>query len=989
FFPWFIGTATTESLLRSADVPRHVASLADALDEAGDGRVLVIPGSDFAYPRVGGTIDPILPGVLDRPILSRELVPQGSQPTADLLNAHERRLHDGWSEPEAWPTIARLVDATAVTALNDHQYERFRLVRPGHLWPDLVATFGAPDIVGDEVRDETEIDLVDGITFADPARVDQFPVVAAWTTLDGVDDALGDGVDDALGDGVDDALGDGVDDALGGAAGTGDWAPVTVRRAGATMVLDGSGDGLVDLAGAGLLDPDLVDATTIRYRASLDDDQLADLVGTDDAGGTWWVVTDTNRRQGRRWSTIGSNLGPIESVAGRIDLDEDQNDQRLDLFESDPESTDPLATDRQTVAEHRGEVELVRSSYTGSRIAYTPEDAPFMATDGDLATAWRTAVFDDARGLELRIDLREPTPIDHVVVIQPTTGVVDRFITRARIHLDGAGATRSVDVDLDERSRTLDGQRVDLSEALTDGRAVETVRFEILADNLGPLASYAGRPGVGLAELRLPGVQDDRVVRLPVADEVPDGDRLTVVMTRERIDAATQNRFAPEPRLVRVVELPRDVDARLDVEIRLSADAADALIADTAGISPTPLADRRLVGAATTWAGAAIDGDPMTAWTTPIDGAIGSTLTLPLDGAEPAEIELRFEDDELHSIPTALTLTDGTTSTRVDAASGLDLGDGRVRLDWPAALRSDAGILAITIDDVAERTAAEYFSGLPQQLPVAVSEAVVIGVDGGRRVAADVEAGRDLADLGCRDDLLQIDGEPVPLRLQGEVGDLLLGHEIRATTCQGEPIRLASGEHRIETKRGAATGLDVDRLVLDDPGGDDPGGDDAGGDDRGGDDPGGDTNLAVGRTAIIESTIDRRSATELAVDIGPRTGDSWLVLEESWNLGWTATLNGVDLGDPQLVDGYANGWIVPPGDAVRVELTWEPQRLVRLGLAVSALAGALVLGLLLATSVTQRRRDVETSADPDNDADSDTDTNPDTDINPHTNSRTR
>ncbi|MEL6893932.1 MAG: alpha-(1-_3)-arabinofuranosyltransferase family protein, partial [Actinomycetota bacterium] len=462
-FPWFIGTMTTDSLLRDDPVPAHIDALATHLDDTGEGRVLVMPGSDFAYPRTGGTIDPILPGVIDRPVLYRELVPQGSPATADLLNAFERRLHDGWSEPEAWPTIARLLDATAVVARNDHQYERFRLARPGQLWPQLSAVFGDPDHQGPSVDDLTEIDLVDGITYADPTTVDRFPMVAAWdlaTPPDASD-------------------------------------PVTIRPVDQAIVLDGSGDGIVDLAGAGLLRPETVAERAIRPRASLDDPD------TPPGSDHWWVVTDTNRRQGRRWSTIGSNLGPIEPVATRTDLDPDQSDQRLDVFD------DEVDPDRQTVAEHRGDIAAVRSSYTGSRIAYTPEDAPFMATDGDLFTAWRTAVFDDARGLEFHLDLRSPTDADHVVLIQPVTGVVDRFITRVRLTLsDDAGALRSVEVSLDERSRGLDGQRIDLP----PGPAFVELTIEILDDNLGPLASYAGRPGVGFAEVRLPGVADDRVV---------------------------------------------------------------------------------------------------------------------------------------------------------------------------------------------------------------------------------------------------------------------------------------------------------------------------------------------------------------------------------------------------------------------------------------------------------------------------------------------
>jgi arabinofuranan 3-O-arabinosyltransferase len=79
-----------------------------------------------------------------------------------------------------------------------------------------------------------------------------------------------------------------------------------------------------------------------------------------------------------------------------------------------------------------------------------------------------------------------------------------------------------------------------------------------------------------------------------------------------------------------------------------------------------------------------------------------------------------------------------------------------------------------------------------------------------------------------------------------------------------------------------------------------------------------------------------------------------LILEQSWNPGWTASIDGVDLGPPTLIGGYANGWMLPAGgDGRSVELRWTPQDGVRLGLAVSA-AGALVVLAILA--VTWRRR---------------------------------
>ena len=54
-----------------------------------------LPGSDFASYRWGNTVDPITPGFLDRGYVARELVPFGSPESADLLTAFDRRLPGG------------------------------------------------------------------------------------------------------------------------------------------------------------------------------------------------------------------------------------------------------------------------------------------------------------------------------------------------------------------------------------------------------------------------------------------------------------------------------------------------------------------------------------------------------------------------------------------------------------------------------------------------------------------------------------------------------------------------------------------------------------------------------------------------------------------------------------------------------------------------------------------------------------------------------
>ena len=72
---------------------------------------------------------------------------------------------------------------------------------------------------------------------------------------------------------------------------------------------------------------------------------------------------------------------------------------------------------------------------------------------------------------------------------------------------------------------------------------------------------------------------------------------------------------------------------------------------------------------------------------------------------------------------------------------------------------------------------------------------------------------------------------------------------------------------------------------------------------------------------------------------------AWLVLGESYDSGWQARCDGRSLGAPQLIDGYANGWVAPAG-CRNVSFQFSPQSTVNLGYVISG-AVALALALLL------------------------------------------
>src|SRR5690606_20605956 len=133
--PLWTGQFVAENLRRPEAIPGYWEEAAAHLERGGhDTRVLVVPGTDFASYRWGNTVDPVLPGLLDRPSVQRELIPYGSPASANLLNAFDLRLQERTADPDSIAAIARLMRAGDVLVQSDLQYERYNTPRPRNLW---------------------------------------------------------------------------------------------------------------------------------------------------------------------------------------------------------------------------------------------------------------------------------------------------------------------------------------------------------------------------------------------------------------------------------------------------------------------------------------------------------------------------------------------------------------------------------------------------------------------------------------------------------------------------------------------------------------------------------------------------------------------------------------------------------------------------------------------------------------------------------------
>ena len=182
---------------------------------------------------------------------------------------------------------------------------------------------------------------------------------------------------------------------------------------------------------------------------------------------------------------------------------------------------------------------------------------------------------------------------------------------------------------------------------------------------------------------------------------------------------------------------------------------------------------------------------------------------------------------------------------------------------------------------------------------------------------------------------------------------------------------MTEGDHELRTGRGDRMGWNLDRVILASTGAGTPAGL-------------GDgaaiellEQLATRTTSTPTSDapapkviVTGQSATKIRAQVSGASKPFWFVLGQSVNAGWRATVDGQDLGESTLVNGYANGWRVRPrgSEPIIVELEWVPQRTVNLALAVSAVAVMACLGIGL-IGLVRRRRATRGAAPPQRDSD--------------------
>jgi arabinofuranan 3-O-arabinosyltransferase len=855
-----------EAIDRDQDPPAYWLDVAERIDVRSDGsRVVQLPGAEFGSFRWGHTTDQPLVGLGTTPLVTRDLLPLGSAAAMDLVFALDDRIQEATLEVDAVAPVARLLGASSILLTNDMAFEQYRTARPeivdALLTGGDVSGLSNVERFGEPVPNHPDVPMVDATSLLD-ARIGQ---AISPLTLIAVDDPM----------------------------------PV-IRAKSESIVLAGSGDGILDAAASGLVDG----SDMIRYSASLAPDALREAI----ADARLVIVTDSNRDRAHHWRGSQDVHGYTEPGGPDDDvLVPTAADQRLDLFGHDDPAT-------QTVAVQDGPVRAQASSY-GEPFAYRPEDRAVMAIDGDPDTAWSVGDHGAPVGERIRLEVDGPGP-DIVTLRQIAPAPGGRTITSVRLTVDDE---QTIEVDLGPQSVTVDGQEL-VDPAFASMRALE---IEITGVSEGDAAVAASRSGVGFTEIDLGRGPTTEVIRLPVDALLATGDApLALVMTRLRTDPTDQWRSDPELDLVRSFSL--DAERQLDTAVTLRLDhAADdrtiASLLEATGATGAPVADRRLDGSIEARGAAAADGDQESAWVTPFDGAIGATLTFVT--TEPLRTLDLVQPSGDFSPITMIQIDNGSTTIDLTVTAPDDAGRSTVALPTPL----DAGPTSLTITGVDARTTIDRRYGDVVTLPAAIAELSSPAITG-----SNVDSNATIS-VDCADGLLSVDGRPVALSFSTSVAALLEGEPIDAEVCGG-PMTLGVGDHLVVGSNSTATGslaaVTVDRVVM--------------------------TDARVAgiesEPAAIDLTVDRSDTRARDVTVGPCPIGCWLVLGEGYNDAWRASTSQGDLGSPQLVDGGFNGWLLPPSEQpVAVELRWTAQAPVAWGLIIGVLSSAMLV-LVLALS---------------------------------------
>ena len=663
-----------------------------------------------------------------------------------------------------------------------------------------------------------------------------------------------------------------------------------VEPSGPATIVDGSAEGLADMAALG----DLAGAGPLFYAGDVSPASIRAQAQT----GADVFITDSNRRRVFVASRVLQNYGWTVPAS--------------ESFSADATVMDPFpahGSDAQTVTVFAG-AKYLQTPYD-PQVAEFPEHRPFAAFDGNPTTSWLadTTLPQSEQWIEIAFD--QPRNVPYINLLPDQS---DPFVQLTEVQI--AGRIFAIHPGWNRLPVAL--------------RHASVLRIGVA--HVHTIGNQGGT-GVGIAEVQVPGVHVRELLRPPVlAERALRGTDLShtpLTYVFERTTAAAPLQRGPAPKTVTAH------GDELQAEVKLITEAQDPetgisrtidppaarrwTVSGLASVSPTapdPALDRiagtdthgasytssgRLEGLPEYRASAAFDRSPATAWVAPFGPGQPAWIAWTTPAAQTLRRLVLVRSALPVQFPTEVAVSTGggePSTGPIAVAPG-----GAITLPHP--LRGRSFRLTVVRAAGSARAAVAIAELLGAGMP-SVTEPRNVGSVRGR----------------CGDLNAQVGGRTIRLRVGGTVVGFDRGQALPLSQCGGA-IRLAAAPIDFVIDPAVVRPLLVQmHSPAPDPL----------------------AQAAVGGGTVVDSGHQGNgSYTDVRVSV---SGPSWLVLGESYNRGWRASCNGRSLGPPQVIDAFANGWRVGAG-CQRVSITFAPQTAVNVGYLLGALS-CLVLLLVIA-----------------------------------------
>jgi arabinofuranan 3-O-arabinosyltransferase len=561
-----------------------------------------------------------------------------------------------------------------------------------------------------------------------------------------------------------------------------------------------------------------------------------------------------------------------------------------------------------------------------------PATGPAAAIDGDSSTNWVSNALQSAVGQWLQVDFDHPVT-NATLTITPSATAVGAQVRR--IEVSTVSGTSTLRFDQAGKPLTLalpygETPWVRITAVATDDGSAG-VQFGITDFTVTQYDANGFAHPVSLRHtVVVPGPPpNSAVAQWDLGSELlgragcaqsPNGTRCAATMAISPEEPVNLSRTLTVP-------APTTVTPTVWVRARQGPNLADLISAPGAARALGDADPIDVLGSAY----AAADGDPATAWTAPqgvVQHKTPPTLTLKLPArSEVAGLRITPSSSVLPAHPTlvAIDLGDGPQVRR------LSIDGGTQTVDLRPHVTDTVKLSLLSWNDIIDRTAL----GFDQLKPPGLAEVTALDARGTPIAAADAARNRARAiDLPCgRGPIIGVAGQFVQTSIATTVGAVLDGEPVPAWPCLSEPITLPAGEQELLISPGAAFVVDGVQLA-------------------------GPLASQLHTAATVPAATRDWSADHRELDITPSQSSRVLVVPESINPGWTArTADGSRLA-PVTVNGWQQGWVLPPGTVGPVTLGFTSNSLYRAGL-IGGLALLPLLALLAFLPVRRPRPTAE------------------------------